>query len=587
MAETTYAIYPAIGVARVGISDDFYIGPETVAGLPINADGTPFKPGDFRDANGALKRQAARFQIMRTEKDGSCTPVSLEDSEIAEIRWTVHLANKKPIWYEFQTNLGEDGYASNHPLRNGGITDPTARQRLIADPGPRTVSGADQSAEFDRNSTPHAKHRFPPENIKPFIIDTLGGLRTDSVGRLLVLGGHGHAGAMPGHENIDTYANNDGWFDDTSDGPVTATVVFKNGTTVEATSAWVLVGPPSYAPQVLNLVSLHDTIFDVAVRKMGYRPDMYADGLWRDGANGFRPNFARDIKPILDRGQTYPWVVAIPPKPHTFDMGMLGDPAPGMNGMRRRILDYMRAPNDVNTLIGGATGGTMMPYLAGDSSIGPVDKTPSKFLRLTDTQYFMLAQWANGWFDDETPPSPHAGQALTQAVLENCVGGAFSPGIEMTWVSRLTQIYASPFRIRPKAEIPFPLSLGWDPLQGLEPGDVTKFMAIPWQADFNECSAQNVGDRTVWWWPAQRPLFVYRKLVPNAQPRGSIWESVQAKEIEQVPWIGTDYNMNAADFIQFSQDTEMVVKWMDLGFIYNEGDETRPLLVEVARANPR
>src|SRR5258708_24188832 len=31
----------------------------------------------------------------------------------------------------------------------------------------------------------------------------------------------------------------------------------------------------------------------------------------------------------------------------------------------------------------------------------------------------------------------------------------------------------------------------------VEPGDVTKWMAVPWQADFYECNTH--------WWPAQRP----------------------------------------------------------------------------------
>ncbi|GAB6041216.1 LodA/GoxA family CTQ-dependent oxidase [Endothiovibrio diazotrophicus] len=586
MADTTYAIYPAIGIARVGSSDDFYIGPESAAGLPINPDGSPFAPENFRDGKGELKRQAARFHIYRTHPDGSSEPVTLDDEEVAEIRWTVHLANKKPIWYDFQTNLGEDGYASNHALRNPQVSDPLERQRMITDPGPRTVCGPDQSAEFDRASTPDGDQRFPPAGIKPYSIDTLGGLRTDGKGRLLVLGGHGRSGALEGYETITTYANNNGWFDDTSDGPVSATIVLKDGDTLEVEPAWVLVTPPSYAPEVLNLVSLYDTIFDMVVRKMGGRPDIFADGLWNKGEWGYLPSFERDIKPILMRGQTYPWVVAIPPKPHRFDLAMLGDPSPGMNGMRRRIVDYLRAPGDDNTLISSSSGGTMMPYLAGDASIGPDTKTPSKFLRLTDTQYFMLEQWANGWFTGGEERSSHDGEALTRAVLENCVGGAFSPGIEMTWVSRLVALYRAPFRIHPRAEVPYPLSLGWDFAAGMEPGDVTKLMAVPWQADFNECSAQPVLGRTVWWWPAQRPSFVYRKLKADAKPRETIWESVAAKEIEQIPWIGSDYNMNASNFIAFADDIEMVHKWKDLGFIYNEGDEQTPLFVEVARLLP-
>ena len=43
---------PAIGTARVGDSDDYYFAPEHSGGLPINPDGRPFTPEDFRDADG-------------------------------------------------------------------------------------------------------------------------------------------------------------------------------------------------------------------------------------------------------------------------------------------------------------------------------------------------------------------------------------------------------------------------------------------------------------------------------------------------------------------------------------------------------
>jgi len=51
------AIHPGIGVARIGNSpDEYYVGPELMH-VP------PMAPGSLRDAQGALKRQAARFRI--------------------------------------------------------------------------------------------------------------------------------------------------------------------------------------------------------------------------------------------------------------------------------------------------------------------------------------------------------------------------------------------------------------------------------------------------------------------------------------------------------------------------------------------
>src|SRR5213080_2893180 len=101
-----YKIHPAIGVARVGESEDYYLAPEAAGALPINPDGRPFSREDFRDASGAVRRQAARFGVFRD--DG--TPVTPGEDGIARIEWTVHLANKKAAWFEFVVSRGSLGY---------------------------------------------------------------------------------------------------------------------------------------------------------------------------------------------------------------------------------------------------------------------------------------------------------------------------------------------------------------------------------------------------------------------------------------------------------------------------------------------
>jgi hypothetical protein len=59
------AIHPAIGIGRVGNSpDQFFCGPEV--SYP-----TPRHPGFYRDANGALKRQAARFRMYGYNATGN------------------------------------------------------------------------------------------------------------------------------------------------------------------------------------------------------------------------------------------------------------------------------------------------------------------------------------------------------------------------------------------------------------------------------------------------------------------------------------------------------------------------------------
>ena len=112
------------------------------------------------------------------------------------------------------------------------------------------------------------------------------------------------------------------------------------------------------------------------------------------------------------------------------------------------------------------------------------------WLSLTSTQYEKLERWAEGRFVLDEKPVPAEIQdiplgdrpdALTRAALEPCVGGGFHPGIEMTYIAWDKGLYSEPFRFA----------------NTLKPGDITRYMAVPWQGDFWSCR--------IAWWPAQRP----------------------------------------------------------------------------------
>ncbi len=598
MSDAIYEIFPAIGIARVGNAPEaFYIGPERAGGLPILPDepARAFGAGDFRDSEGRLRRQAARFRIWRRAPGATPVEVTLETGDVLEIRWTVHLANKKASWYRFLTSRGQQGYGSNHPLRNANLQNAEDRRRLIIDPGPRSLGGRgaggpEAPVEFSRATMPpgYRGGSFPPATLRPHAIETLGALRTDDSGRLLVLGGFGRSGTLAEPPALADYANNDGWWDDISDGPVRATIRLASGEIVEAKPAWVLVAPPAYAPQICNLVTLYDTMLDTAVRHLGLRPEIYENGLWKTGPTGYRPRFETEVKPIFERAAGYPWVTAIPAKPHRFDYAQLADPGPAAGGLRQFYLNIIRGPGEENAVESHVPGVGMMPLLTGDDAIkaeqtaGALLAT-SKYLRLTDTQYFFLQQWAAGHFEPGGTPESDPGHALTRAVLENCVGGALSPGIETTWIARDPTIYAEPFRIRPRLPAPDPLSLGSDHAAGLEPGDLTRRMAIPWQADFNECSTQKIDGRVMWWWPAQRPASVYLSADPAT---GEAAVPAGAPE-PQVPWIGSDEDPAARDYFQFADNLEMLRNWDRLGFVLGTDDPGHPRFVEVARTLPR
>jgi hypothetical protein len=171
-----------------------------------------------------------------------------------------------------------------------------------------------------------------------------------------------------------------------------------------------------------------------------------------------------------------------------------------------------------------------MPLSLGDSN--------KPFLLLTLTQYFFLSQWNDKKFRRDGGPRLGPGEYLDKAVLFNCLGGRFSPGIDMTFIVRQPDVWVEdwcasgtgPFRIHAKpldyaaaqASQPF-LGEGYVPLHtppglGLEPGDTSKFMALPWHTDYNSCATHPTdpalpvesGGLTLYWsWPAQRPVAVH------------------------------------------------------------------------------
>lgn len=349
----SYRIHPGIGIARLGDSPTgFCISPETPAALPtacddngnplLSADGTTeVKVAAFKDAEGRIKRQAARFQVyVYDEEAPDGRPLRLgdpvegggNDGVLVDIQWRVHLANKKAVWYQFRQLEGEHGYAPDHPRRNAGIAGREARQQLIIDPGPQIVDRTTRRASFGRDRNDDYAATFPPANLKPHSVETLGDLLTDDAGRLLVLGGHGRSGSFLtgfGQPRIDDYANNDGWFDDTSDGPVMARLVMYSREVgalrfvdVEY-PAWVLVGYPRYVPEILDMITLDDVILDMSIRNFAYRTDLYGTAgtfadpqrldpedtgallHWKAGRlvwnAAYKPWFWRDVWPILFR----------------------------------------------------------------------------------------------------------------------------------------------------------------------------------------------------------------------------------------------------------------------------------------------
>lgn len=665
-----YRIHPKIGVARLGNSPKgFYIGPEQTGGLPIACDqqGNPIVGGGheqhvkrFKDAAGAIKRQAARFKIFEYDEQGAEREVSLGDASIASIRWTAHLANKKAVWYNFSELQGDlmfgpqNSYEQQHvPLRNPDVVGEEARQRYIIDPGPRSVGAPGEKVEFSYyNIPPTYPHGSFPENARQYAgITSLGEIMMDAHGRLLVLGAFGHSGG-PG--SITSFAGAQGWFDDISDGYVLATITFTDGRVLDLEPAWVIVGSPKYAPELVNIITLDDCIFDVAVRWQGFVPELYdrqrfpttyANG---DGYNPFAgfnpdylPNYKRDIEPIIVRPQSYRWVANVPSmvdfsRP-AFDTA---DASKKNQRNRQEYFDFYRIPvppesheyvnieKGPNQLFSKA-GLPLMPLNSGDNSVKDFYLV-FKFLTLTPTQYFFMKQWSLGKFTTKDVPDEHR-QGVTRLdreVIGNCVGGPFSPGIEVTWLMRNPAMYASPYQVKVAHwdghnsalegfYATHGLSTTSDPQdgQGTEPGDLTKRMAIPWQADFFDCTVQtpnitlpdvNQGAADdgiqvppsyyVYWWPPQSPMYV---IAGSLDPGEQVLDGAVTNPPIMLPGLnGQNFyqvvtNPAAAPIVAAGQQVlysrgvnsfnEMVAAWADLGFILNEGTGRYPYFVEKER----
>ena len=411
---TVYKIHPAIGIARVGNSPEFFIGPERRGERP-----TP--TGGFKDAQCRVKRQAARFRIFAHHDDGTFEEIT--DAE-AEITWTVHLANKKAAY---------PGRGNSEPAND-----------LTIDPGARSTNGPNQQKLFDNGVI-----QFAGQAVTTV---PLGEMRTDDENHLLVLGGAGKS-ASPGGNSITSFWGNEGWYDDISDGPVTATIKIRaTNATPAVVGAWVICTPPKFAPHQDSPTTLYDRVFQAMV----------------DAGFAIAPTsstYTKDIYPILQRAREIKWVYET--YEHTW-VDPVTTPA-----MRTAIFNKLRP-------------GGNMPLLNNSDSA------------LTNIQYAHMQRWkddinfTNDWTSIPEPEATVSPDGMDRAALEACVGGGFFPGIEAGGLSAGNRpiveaaFYSEAFRINQAA---------------VTPGSISASMALPWQADFFACGSN--------WWPVPRPNAVF------------------------------------------------------------------------------
>ena len=562
------AIHPGIGIARIGNSPTgFFIGPE-VPGQPPTPD-----DGLFKDASGRIKRQVARFRIYGFDRKGHVVKELTADD--ADITWTVHLANRKAAWYSFQTALDIPGA---QPTGRRNPTYPGDRSNLVIDTGPRSISGRTALVKFDRGT-------FLGVEVP------LGEIRTDAAGRLLVFGGMGQSASVM-NQPIGASFDNPGWYDDVSDGPVSAQVQL-GGQSLEVVPAWVIVAPPDYTPGIWSAVTMYDIVYEVATKKWLPPPSQVS--------------FTEHIYPIFRRFSKLQWVN----EGFYLDYGWgspddlldsaniekLSSNSPEYQSLRERIFLKFRDPDYVETQPDA------LPPLYGDGMSWPPDEqNPRNWLTLTRLQYDWLQHWSIGNFQSDWNPAHSAPQkledfplsvrprALDEAALENCVGGAFHPGCEATWPMRHLSLYSGPFRIKHRAAnqqakdygdtLTPQVALSNDgPLSSSGPGDITCWMSVPWQIDTASCGAgyqPNINPYFPTFWPARVPNHVLTEKSLNMAMDKSLNDTQRLKYFGlRQDWL-RDFTI-LLDYLQrvnqFAQD------WSKVGIVVRrESPPGHPLL---------
>jgi hypothetical protein len=449
-----------LGVPLIGIDihpDSFILAPEIPGAGPLESTADDsVQPVKNYKQGGMIRRQAARFRIFEFDTDsaGQTTSREVNLSTGAQIEWRVELANEKASAGRFvDESLPED---VNKP-RNPGV----AQADLIIKPTFPPISGASQKVAAK------IEGKFKGQTV------VLGQLGTDAQGRLLILGGSGKSASFPaglplgdgsrGPSGPNSFANNEGWFDDVSDGPISATVSIPGqAPVVISNGSWVIVAPPDFSPYN----DVITTMYDIVTQATGTQPPAI-------------PSFNDHVLPILKAFARLRYVSQL-------------------NVWGAISTDYVQ----LSKKQGDATADQLRQDTL--QLLLSIENNTLANFNFTANQRQIMTDWANGNFlpdfNPNPPQPPLTPDNLDRASLSQSVGGGFFPGIEAGIRMTSPKMYSAPFRITNQ---PFTFSgIPQTPWAGF----ITRTMASPWQSDFFECAEQSA---TSVWWPAQRPINVF------------------------------------------------------------------------------
>ncbi|QHI35057.1 L-lysine 6-oxidase [Kordia antarctica] len=476
---SSVAIYPPIGISRIGNSEEYFFSPD-IPGVEKAPE------GGYKDQKGRVKKQVARFRIYAFDKNGNALG-EITETQNSNIEWRLQVANVKSAWYMFNNALDLPGAGIPSAYRNADVKG-DERKQLAITPSPVSISGKNEKGKkYDLDDG-----KFFDKKVK------LGHVETDEEGRLLFFGGDGDS-ASNDNEPAITFANNEGWHDDTCDGVVRATVNI-GGKKFEAEPANVAVTPPNFGPGLYGVVTMNDVVQDLFIREMNYS-NPSEDGVV----------FYEHIYPMLERMTNTQWVnsgffmLFGKNSPSDFTnpelLEQLESPSDDSKRLRERVFDWFRNPDSDEYTP------AKVPPFYGDG-FGEYAKIAIVDLPITRTQYTRLEQWARGDFETGRPQkyvpfdelSPEAQvNSLNQAPMEECLGGPFHPGIELTWPMRVKEMWKKPYRLNVVEEgeatdlnfgalLSPAIALGKNgPLSKSGPGSLTRWLGVPWQTDEASC----------------------------------------------------------------------------------------------------
>ncbi|KAG8777637.1 hypothetical protein FRC20_010344 [Serendipita sp. 405] len=554
---STVEIFPPVGIARAGDSEEYYISSED----PAKEHADNF---NFRDAGGKLRRSAVKFHAYEY-KDGK-PDKEIKQVEGCEIEWTVNVANAKALAFNFRGR-----YQAQGGLRNAKIKGLDDRKKKLLIQASGSISGKNKgpvTLQGNFKGSTSADHPV-----------TLGTLYTDGDGCLIFVAGTGEAKSVLDPNNpypdLENTFNNDDWFDTMCDGEVKVKVKYtgSNSRTIASSlRTAVVTAPPKYTSGVSCSTSLYDVIEDIYERPK--RGQDYDCG---------KVYYESDIKRIFDAVMSMSWTNKKANeghgsgRDHHFDHSQLRKNDAASKALRTQIFKWVRAPvkfeDAENAVLRDAQASEKyMPRISGDDGDLPEENgdqnSRNRWASVTELQYDRLAKWAKGDFESDGSRDAGAPDMLTLAALKWTTGAALYPGIEMWWITQFSEVYNPHARFRFR--------------NGLQSGDLTKGLALPWQGDFYACkpsfiSCSQFGLVTyplgnTHWWPHVRPDDIVS------------WQTFQRMkgaepyDLTREPW--------ADGLGQYEEEhkggVQMVKKWTKLGFI-SPAKSNPAVLVETDR----